>query len=503
MSRLASWLFRDPIPVKPFIDGQFVETNGKDPLCLRSAVDDASLTDDIRCANAEDVDVAVKSAEKGLELWQALSLRDRQALLERFAGLIEENADHLGYLETIVTGKPISFSGHHEPRKAAAHIRCQAHWCTDYAGFVDKFSGEIVPSDDGLLQLVTHQPYGICAGINPFNSPMICFAMKAGPALATGSVIITKASEYNPLSTLYLGELATAAGIPAGVVNILVGEAECGEALSRHMKIREISFTGSITVGKKIQIAATQSNLKRVTLELGGKPPVLVFADRDLELAVQESSSFTKLNGQGCILGTRIYVHDSISDAHAATLQSDPLLPGTFSSPIFHHRRRDIVMDLLASGKEEATLLTGGSTVGSRGCYVRPTIYFRPTSSARVLREEIFGPVCVVDTFATEKEALQKANDTSFGLGAVVFTRDLGATVQVSSRLEAGTVTVNNTNYTDPGYPFGGWKDSGIGRENGRYVLEEYTQLKFIIVKYYPEVHDRSGRNMISFVSLD
>jgi aldehyde dehydrogenase (NAD+) len=319
------------------------------------------------------------------------------------------------------------------------------------------------------FQIVRNEPLGVCAAINAFNSPIITFAMKAAPALAAGNVIISKASEMNPFSTLLLGELAIKAGFPSGALNILVGDVEAGNALSSHMRIRKISFTGSMAVGKKIQVAAANSNLKRVTLELGGKSPVLVFDDADLSVAVEGSSSFLALNGQGCILGTRVYVQEGIAEeflkaltarveGYGQTLGADPMDMSTMSSPLYHRRQRDSVLKSIEQGKKEAQLVTGGAAWGTEGCYVQPTIFYKPTPDSQITMHEVFGPVVVVDTFKTEGEVLQKANDTEYGLGAYLYTKDLDRAIRLSSALEAGTVTVNTAMSFHPTVPFGGFK---------------------------------------------
>jgi len=347
--------------------------------------------------------------------------------------------------------------------------------------------------------------------------------MKVAPALAAGNVVIVKASELNPFSTLYLGELAIQAGCPLGVVNVIAGAIEAGEALSSHMKIRKISFTGSPVVGRKIQIAAAQSNLKRVTLELGGKSPVLIFDDANIGSAVENSMSFLAFNGQGCVLGTRIYVQEGIAQKFvdmftqyaqraAATLGSDPFAETTMTSPLFHHRQKETVMGLIEQGKKDATVLTGGATWGDKGCFVQPTIFYQPSAGAEIVQKEVFGPVVVVDTFKTEEEALHKANDTEYGLGAYVYTTNMDRAIRLSKALEAGSVAVNSANPTHITLPFSGWKSelitsraallvfsfrslcgslsdftcvtgSGMGAENGKYVLRAFTQPKAINMK--------------------
>lgn len=286
-----------------------------------------------------------------------------------------------------------------------------------------------IANSGAYMQYTLHQPWGICAGICPFNAPLITFAMKVAPALACGNTIVIKTSEQNPFSTLFMASLSTQAGIPPGVINCLTGGVEAGHALASHMRIRKISFTGSVAVGKLVQQAAAASNLKSVTLELGGKSPVVVFPDADIDAAVCGITSFLALNGQGCALGTRVYVHRAIEDevvakvrevvnAHGKTLGGDPLVSGTRSSPLYNHRQRGTVLRYIKNGKEEATLLTGGSVVRDKGCYIEPTIFVNPRSNARILKEEIFGPVLTIVTFETEDEVLNMANDSEFGLAA-------------------------------------------------------------------------------------
>jgi len=321
--------------------------------------------------------------------------------------------------------------------------------------------------------------------------------MKVAPALATGNSVIVKVSEFNPFSAMYLGELATQAGIPDGTINILAGAVEAGQALSSHMNIRKISFTGSPIIGRKVQVAAAQSNLKRVTLELGGKSPVLVFDDADLDNALQNVLAFLTFNGQGCVLGTRVYVQETIAsdfiekltkqvEGAATMLGSDPFEKTSFMSPLFHHRQRDTVMKFLNQGKTEATLVTGGSSWGDKGCFVQPTIFYKPKDGADVVQKEIFGPVIVVDTFSTEDEALIKANNSEYGLAAYVYTKNLDRAIRLSKKLEAGSVAVNFANPTHVTIPFGGWKGSGTGSENAKYVLRAYTQPKAVSIKFNP-----------------
>jgi aldehyde dehydrogenase (NAD+) len=299
---------------------------------------------------------------------------------------------------------------------------------------------------------------------------MTAFAMKAAPALASGNVIVTKCSEFNPLSSLRLAELAIEAGFPPGVLNVVVGTIEAGETLSSHMKIRKISFTGSTAVGKQVQLAASNSNLKRVSLELGGKSPVIIFQDADIEQAIAESSqNILALNGQGCILGTRVYVHESLADRYLegmkqilesskASLGKSPLDQNTTAAPLAHVGQLNRVLAFLEKGKKEAQLITGGSRFGTIGCYVEPTIFFQPKVRAEISTKEIFGPVLCVETFTDEEAVIIKANDSEYGLGAYVYTRDLDRAFRLSASLEAGTVMVNNASIMDNNLPYGGFK---------------------------------------------
>jgi aldehyde dehydrogenase (NAD+) len=483
--------FKHALPTKQFIHGEYVDSLGTEQLILRSSRDDTIVSDEIQLANAADVDAAVESAEKGLKAWNALAPEARRAILFKYADIIEKNSEKLAYLETILVGKPLGFSAGYEVSSAAETFRY-------FAGYVDKFEGGLHPAHDGVIRAVYHQPLGVCASIIPFNSPIITFAMKTAPALTMGNVLITKASELNPFSTLAFGELANEAGFPPGVINILVGAAEAGAALASHMKIRKISFTGSAQTGRKIQTAATQSNLKRVTLELGGKSPVLIFDDADVNNAVANSMSFVSLNGQGCILGTRIYVQRAVADefvqklkgaveGFAKTLGADPFEPATMSSPLFHHRQKEVVMAFLEQGKKDAELITGGDKWGTKGCFVQPTIFYQPKLGADITTKEIFGPVVVVDIFDNEEDVLQKANDTEYGLGAYLYTSNLDRALRVSLALEAGSVSVNSAMPVHATIPFGGWKGSGTGRENAKYVLRDYSQPKSIVFKFNPK----------------
>jgi aldehyde dehydrogenase (NAD+) len=292
--------------------------------------------------------------------------------------------------------------------------------------------------------------------------------MKLAPALAAGNAIILKTSDTNPLAPLRLAELSIEAGIPPGVVNCITGDVESGSALSSHMQIRKISFTGSIAVGKKVQIDAAKSNLKSVTLELGGKSPLIVFPDAKMEKAAKMCSSFLAVNGQGCVLPTRVYIHESIIDEllpslkaiiqeYRNNMRSDPLLETTWSMPLLHERQRDSVRAYIETAKKEATVLIDGLTEDPLDPYIGPTVFMNPSSEAKILKEEAFGPVLVIHTFSDVDKVLELANDTEYGLAAYICTRDVGTALRMANRLEAGTVCVNCV-AVDTEVPFSGWK---------------------------------------------
>lgn len=318
------------------------------------------------------------------------------------------------------------------------------------------------------LQYTTHNPYGVCAAVVPFNAPVICYFLKVAAALAAGNSLVVKASELNPFSTLFAVSLAVEAGIPPGTINCITGDGVAGNALASHMQVRKISFTGSLATARKVQIAAAQSNLKHVSLSLGGKSPVIVYPDANLDKATEACCHFLMLNGQGCMLATRVYLHEDVYDqmmpriegmvqAYESNLGLDPLQDGTWSSPMFTSGQKEKILKFIEQGKKEATLLRGGEIVEGKGCYIRPAIFVDPSPDAQVLKQELFGPVAVIEKFKDDEQVIKASNDTEFGLGAYIWTRDIGRALRLSSSIECGLVGINGLPWS-AATTFGGWK---------------------------------------------
>eukprot|EP01090_Pellita_catalonica_P003574 TRINITY_DN13240_c0_g1_i1.p1 TRINITY_DN13240_c0_g1~~TRINITY_DN13240_c0_g1_i1.p1 ORF type:complete len:456 (+),score=89.03 TRINITY_DN13240_c0_g1_i1:180-1370(+) len=359
-----------------------------------------------------------------------------------------------------------------------------------YAGWCDKFSGETYNTPEALIYTLK-EPLGVCAGILPWNFPFFLAASKLAPALAMGNTFILKPSEKTPLTALKLGELCIEAGVPPGVVNVLPGYGDVGAALSAHKDIDKISFTGSVGVGRKIMTAAAQSNLKKVSLELGGKSPHIVFDDANVDAAVAITHNGLFLHqGQVCVAGSRVFVQDGIYDefvkkaaarAKSRTIGS-PLNPKSNIGPIVDDIQFNRVMQYIETGKREgARIVAGGEKVeGKEGFYIQPTVFADVQDDMKICKEEIFGPVMTVIRFKTLKEVITRANKTTFGLAAGIITNDVKRAHKVARELKAGTVWINTYGTLDKRAPFGGYKESGIGRESGIYALHEYSQVKTV-----------------------
>lgn len=345
----------------------------------------------------------------------------------------------------------------------------------------------------GFVKFVRHEPLGVCAAINPFNAPLATFFLKVAPALATGNVIIVKPSEKTPLGSLAAASLFDKAGFPPGVVQVITGHGSTGALLAKHMRIRKVSFTGSVTTGKKIQVAAAQSNLKRVTLELGGKSPAIIFEDANLENALTWTvNAILTRSGQLCVAASRVYVQKSIAnkfiEEYSKRMKAavddfgDPQDPAVKLGPLVDKSQLERVKEMVERGRSEAELVVGGIQYGKTGCYMEPTVFLNPKDDAEIYRNEIFGPVGIIKTFETEEQVLKMANDTEFGLMSGVFTRDITRALRVSSALESGVVGVNCVSLQSLQAPFGGKKQSGTGREFGEYALRSFTEPKTVLI---------------------
>jgi acyl-CoA reductase-like NAD-dependent aldehyde dehydrogenase len=443
---------------------------------------------EVALADADDVDMAVRAARKAFDdgAWSAMAPGERARLLWRVAELIDRDLDLLAMLITLDNGKPLA-----EARGEAASA---AEIFRYYSGWPTKLFGETNPANPGMMSMTVREPIGVCALIVPWNGPIASPAWKIAPALACGNTVVLKASEVTPLAALRLGDILLEAGVPPGVVNIIVGTgAVAGAALTNHPMVDKISFTGSTAVGMDIQRVAA-ATMKRVSLELGGKSACVVFDDADLDNAVNAlAAGIFKNQGQLCIAASRMFVHERVHDAFAERLSQlaqairlgDPLDSQTTMGPLVSKTQYDRVLGYIAVGKEQGGSVRAGGARGpqSAGYFVQPTVFAGMDNAMRVAREEIFGPVACLIPFKDEDDVVKQANDTTYGLAAGVFTRDLSRGHRVSRGLKAGSVWVNTYNAVSPMAPFGGFKQSGVGRELGRYGLDAYTEIKTIAIK--------------------
>jgi aldehyde dehydrogenase (NAD+) len=436
-----------------------------------------------------DVDEAVKAARKAFDegKWPAMRPHDRTRYLLKIAELIEQHADELAELETLDNGKAIFESKNIDIPMAAETMRYYAGWAT-------KIYGETNPSDPSMFNYTLREPVGVCGQIIPWNFPLLMASWKIAPALACGNTVILKPAEQTPLTAIRLGELLLEADLPEGVVNIVTGFGPtAGGAIAAHPGIDKVAFTGSTEVGKEI-LKASAGNLKRVSLELGGKSPNIIFPDADMQQAVFGSMMGIFLcQGQVCCAGSRIFVEKGMYDQFTEMLSQfaqsmtmgDPLDPNTRVGPLVSKEQYDRVTGYLAIGKKEGAKVKLGGEPGpqEKGYYVKPTVFTGVDNSMRIAREEIFGPVASAIPFKDENDAVLQGNDTMYGLAAAVWTKDISRAHTIARRLKAGTVWVNTYGMLDPISPFGGYKQSGFGRELGKHSIELYTQIKSVYVK--------------------
>ncbi|MGJ5830535.1 aldehyde dehydrogenase [Streptomyces ossamyceticus] len=472
-------------PSDAFIGGRFVPAvSGQRFSCL-SPRDGALLAEVAECG-PEDVDRAVRAAREAFEAgpWPRLSPQGRRKVLLRFARLIDENSHELALLESLDMGKPVMDALHVD---VPLTVRCFEF----YAEAVDKLYDEVAPTGHDVVATITREPLGVVGAVVPWNFPLMLAAWKIAPALAAGNCVVLKPAEQSPLTALRIAELADEAGFPPGVLNVVPGFGPtAGAALGRHPEVDLIAFTGSGPVGRLFLRYAAESNLKQVALELGGKSPQLVFPDADLDQAAQAVAGGVMFNqGEVCAAGSRLLVHESIReefvakvvDAAKAWTVGDPLDPATRVGALVEEKHLQRVLGHVeAAHADGARLLLGGNRarVSSGGWYLEPTVFDEVRPDARLAQEEVFGPVLAVLGFRTTEEAVALANGTRFGLAAAVWTQHLTTAHQVSRALKAGSVWVNNFNDSDITTPFGGYKESGNGRDRSLHALDKYTQLK-------------------------
>ena len=440
-------------------------------------------------ADAADVDLAVVAARKAFEHgpWPRMAASERGKLLYRLADLMEKHRDELITLEVLDNGKPYLTA---RTVDVPLSIACYRY----FAGWADKIQGKTIPIQGDYFCYTRHEPVGVVGQIIPWNFPLLMQAWKLAPALAAGNTVILKPAEQTPLSALRVAELMLEAGFPEGVVNVLPGFGPtAGAAIAAHMDIDKVAFTGSTEVGRKVMTAAAQSNLKRVSLELGGKNPNIVFADADMDAAVEGAHAALFFNqGQSCCAGSRTFVEASAWDqfversvARAKKRRvGDPFSPRTEQGPLVDAAQFAKVQGYIEAGRREAArLVAGGNRVDGPGYFLEPTVFADVTDSMSIAREEIFGPVMTILKFQSTEEVIERANATSYGLAAGVWTRDIGKANAVANGVRAGTVWMNCYNVLDPAAPFGGFKQSGIGRELGEYGLQQYTEVKTVTMR--------------------
>ena len=470
---------------KLFINGEFISSSHNKTFQTLNPANNEVLTE-VHEASDEDVDRAARAAKEAFEngRWSTMTPLERGDLIYKLALLIEEHQHYIAEIDSLDNGKPISEVLENDLPNAIGQFKY-------FSGWASKIVGQNIPVNGNYLNYTRHEPIGVVGQIIPWNFPFMMAAWKIAPALATGCTVILKPAEQTPLSALYLAELVRKAGFPKGVINIIPGHGgTTGAALVKHPSVNKIAFTGSTEVGKNIMKEAANT-MKRVTLELGGKSPNLVLQDANIDKAAEGVFSGIMYNqGEVCSAGSRAYVHASIYDEFVEKLVAltkevklgSGLESGITMGPLVSQKQKDQVMNYIEIGQEEGAKLVCGGGASEQGCFVEPTILADVEDHMRVSREEIFGPVLVISKFDTDQEVVERANDSAYGLGAGVWTQDITKAHNIANKLKSGSVWINCYNATDPASPFGGFKNSGFGREMGSYALENYTEVKSVWV---------------------
>ncbi|KAI1335977.1 aldehyde dehydrogenase domain-containing protein [Xylariaceae sp. FL0016] len=474
-----------PINVQHFINGEFADSSDGKTFDLSSPYSGEHVAK-VAEATTDDIDRAVAAAKAAFPAWSALSPTQRGKPLAKMAELITAANDELAKLDALSLGRPVS------TYFDAYYASTQFRYFSEAAYAV----GTSSLNTPGFMNISLKQPYGVCAAIIPWNAPLVFYSKKLAPALAAGNTVILKTSEKAPLSSDKLSYFLNECGFPPGVVNIVHGHgAVAGHAVSSHMQIRALSFTGSARTGRLIQKAAADSNFKHLVFELGGKSPALVFDDADLDTAAQETQhSIMFHSGQTCMANSRIYVQKGIADKFIATFNGlaaarklgDPTLKGTDQGPQADKTQYETVMKYIEEGKKTGKIVEAGVKLPEQNSdfFVGPVVFLQQPEDSRVMKEEIFGPVVCINTFETEEEALHIANDTEFGLYAAVYTKDIDRAMRVARGLESGMVGVNCTSPTGAwDMPFGGYKQSGVGRESFMESLDDWLEQKSVFIK--------------------
>ncbi|KAI8144470.1 aldehyde dehydrogenase domain-containing protein [Fennellomyces sp. T-0311] len=466
-----------------FINNEFVPGHGPTIETINPATEEVICA--VHSADENDVNAAVDAATECYNnVWRKVSPAERGKLINKLADLMERDIEELAALDALDNGKSYVIARDVDITESIGCFRY-------FAGWSDKIHGKTIDTTFDRWCYTRHEALGVVGAVIPWNYPIMMAAWKFAPALATGNCVVMKTSELTPLSMYKFAALAKEAGFPAGVVNIITGYgATTGSYLANHKGISKMAFTGSTVTGRKIMESSSNSNLKKLQLELGGKSAQIVCADADLEnAAVMAAGGIFNNHGQSCNAGSRIFVHTSVLDKFLELFSKatddfkvgDPFAEDTIQGPQISKGQFDKIMNYIKIGQEEgATLFKGGKRVGDKGYFIEPTIFTNCKNNMRIMQEEIFGPVVAIGTFETIDEAIALANDSSYGLAGGVYTSNVDTAIKVSNEIKAGTVWVNTYDIFDQSTPFGGYKQSGFGKELGKYALQEYTQVKVV-----------------------